>query len=244
MGVLREVRQRAKDSAFASNVEQVLGLALIRRGQVEEALRMFQALHKQFPASETGFTAVGRALMAAGKVEEALEFSRTVEATSPLYTEALRMRARVAEAQGKYADLTATYRELSAARNIAASDWNDMAWGMLFASGAAEPNLEWAQKAVQLSQGRSLPMLQTLASVQAELGKLKEARESILRYIGDREPIDPGTFYVMGRIAEQLGFADEAIGIYSRIPKPERTNGVGLHDLAKIRIAAAQGNSK
>jgi hypothetical protein len=61
-----------------------------------------------------------------------------------------------------------------------------------------------------------------------------------LRYIGERDPVDPETFYVRGRIAEQLGFADAATAMYSKIDKPDHTVGTALYDLAKIRIAIAQ----
>jgi len=238
--VLNGVRQDAKDQAFAAIVDQARAIALLRRGRYAEALPIMRQLYKQYPGSANAFASLGTALIFEGKAAEALELARSVEPTSSMYAAALRLRARAAEYQGNYKDAIGIYQHLSEARNITAGDWNNMAWATLFAPGEAEPNMEWAQKAVQLTQGRNRAAIQTLASVQAEAGKLKEARETILRYIGERDPVDPGTLYVTGRIAEQLGLADATMAMYSKIDKPDRTNGVALYDLAKIRIATVQ----
>jgi tetratricopeptide (TPR) repeat protein len=238
--VLKDVQQRAKDPAFTTLVDQALASAFIRGAKYVEAVPIFERLHEIYPASEAGFTSLAMALISAGKIDEAVTLSRTIEPASSTYTAALRIRAVAAQSQGHYDDAIRIFRELSQARNITASDWNNMAWVTLFASGVEKPNLEWAQKAVQLSQGRSLPAIQTLASAQAEVGLLKEARESILRYIGERDPVDPGTLYVMGRIAEHLGLQDEATAMYSKIPRPDRTNGVTIYDLIQLRTTVAQ----
>jgi tetratricopeptide (TPR) repeat protein len=225
---------------FAARVDRALAFAYTRRGEWAEALPILQRLHLHYPASVAGLSSLGSALIFTGKIDEALELVLPVAVNSPLHEAAIRIRARAAESRGNYKNAVAVYRELSETRDIAAADWNNMAWATLFAPGEVEPNLEWAQKAVQLSQGRDLAAIQTLASVQIELGKIKEARESVLRYIGELDPVDPGTSYVMGRIAEQLGFAPEAITFYSRIEKPERASVVSLYDLVKARSAFAR----
>ena len=235
--VLREVSRRATDRTFAGAVNQALSLALTRRAKYAEALPTLQELHKQYPMSEVGLTSLVTALTLSGKPEDSIELLRNIDPISPLHLVALRLRARSDASRGEYKDAVEIYRTIAETKNLTAGDWNNMAWATLFLPGEIEPNLEWAQRAIQLSQGRDLPAVQTLASVQAEVGKLKEARESILRYIGQRDPIDQGTWYVMGRIAEQLGFANTATAMYAKIKAPDVMNGVTLYDLAKVRIS-------
>ena len=96
-----------------------------------------------------------------------------------------------------------------------------------------------AIRATQL-QKDTPSILHTLASLYAEAGNTKDAREVLLRAMDDWNLDEPNEeiWYVLGRIAEQYGERDIAIADYRRLTKPK--NAIALPtstwQLAQIRL--------
>jgi hypothetical protein len=94
----------------------------------------------------------------------------------------------------------------------------------------------------EMSQRRVPAELHTLASVEAELGKSLEAYATLLEAIdnGTGEP-RPEDFYVLGRIAENVGLPDVALAEYRKVlavPIAGAPNQFRACDLAQRRMRA------
>ena len=122
------------------------------------------------------------------------------------------------------------------------NQYNQIAWLSLFLRTANADDVAHARKAVELSHRRNRPLLNTLAAVLADTGKVAEARDVLvesLRVAGRDEPL-AADFYVLGRIAEQVGLRAEAIAFYQKEPAPPAgiAPGMSAHVLAQRRLAA------
>jgi hypothetical protein len=98
------------------------------------------------------------------------------------------------------------------------------------------PDTNAAETSVRLTQERNLGSVHTLAAVQAETEKLKEARAGLLRYLGSADAPNDQVWYLEGRIAEALGLKDVAAGLYNRIPKAQHPVGDGAYDIEQVRL--------
>jgi tetratricopeptide (TPR) repeat protein len=164
-------------------------------------------------------------------------------ANDALTAAAARVGARAHQLRHEYADAIQAYRTLTSANKATATDWNNAAWLTLFAPGKLVPDTKSAETAVRMSQERTIAFIHTLSAIQAETGKLKEARAGLLRYIGTSDTISDSVWYLEGRIAEGLGMKEAAVEIYSKITKPERLTGDGAYELAQIRSGVTRAAS-
>jgi transglutaminase-like putative cysteine protease/tetratricopeptide (TPR) repeat protein len=170
------------------------------------------------------YLAAAEKRIAKGGGEEALNarFAAEVEAESGNVAGAIRRLSRLAE-EGK----------------AGAPELNDLAWMALFVAPVAESAAEHARKSVEL--GRAPGNLHTLAAVAAELGRIDEAIEALRNAVslggGSMAEHD---WYVVGRIAEQLGERDWALAAFRRLEKPKNQKELPLSTwrLADRRIAA------
>ena len=131
------------------------------------------------------------------------------------------------------------YQAACKSAKATALDWNNEAWLTLFLPAELKPAGDAANTANRLTQGRNSAYVHTLAAIQAETGQLKEARQSLVRYLGFFDastPINASAQYLMGRIAEGLGMPEIAEKFYSALSKPKVDSGDDAYDLAQIRL--------
>ena len=134
--------------------------------------------------------------------------------------------------------LASEYKEL--AEELSKDDWNMLAWLGLFGSGTLEGAEMDGRRALEVS--RSPAYLHTLACVEAELGKVKEAHDLLVeeqRANADDGPM-PEDWYPWGRIAEQLGLHDTAESDYKRVPADEDSSPIATAALAKKRLGLSE----
>jgi len=98
---------------------------------------------------------------------------------------------------------------------------NNYAWDALFLPKMPDDAIEMAQRAAHLTENRNFGVTHTLASVYAEVGRVGEARELMLKVMDDNEEPESNAWYVFGRIAEQYGRGDAALSAYNRVEKDE-----------------------
>ena len=140
------------------------------------------------------------------------------------------------EFRHEYAEAIKDDRELIDVKKATAIEWNNAAWLSPFAPGRITPDLQTAEATVRMTQERVPAYNHTLAALQAETGKLKEARSGLLRFLGSGDAINDSAWYLQGRIAEALGFVDTAAEIYSKILPPSRPSPDDAYQLAQIRL--------
>ena len=104
-----------------------------------------------------------------------------------------------------------------------ANDYNTVAWTCLFGNGDIEKGLRLARTSVKLSNGKP-SYLHTLAALYAEVGRIREAREALIQSMeADGKVVpDENDWYVLGRIAEELGEIETAIHAYRKVNEPEK----------------------
>ena len=186
-------------------------------------------------------------------------------AASRLLAESLVLAGRPKEAEPLLADIVAPYdtnldvlrieiavaeNDLPAAIKLAEADtktghalcdhFNKLAWLEMVAGIKLQDALVAAGEAVRL--GSNAGTLHTKAVIEADLGDLRSALEDDHKALEDRPHRLPssGDWYVLGRIAEQLGMRDDAIAAYHQV-KPYKVTSSVLPEsdvLAKRRLVA------
>jgi tetratricopeptide (TPR) repeat protein len=236
---LSAIRAATQDRAFQNDIDFALADGLSRNLQYAEAVPVWRRVQRRYPDSEVAFSALGLALARSGDPDEALALAASAKSDGDLYVAALRMRARVFQLQHKYREAAQTCQLACKSSKATAVDWNDEAWLTLFLPGELQPDMDAANTANRLTQGRNTSDVHTLASVQAEAGQLKEARQSLVRYLSFYDAwaaINEPARYLIGRIAEGVGLRETAEQFYSTVAKPRIESGDDVYDLAQIRL--------
>jgi hypothetical protein len=156
---------------------------------------------------------------------------------------ALRALVAAAEAAQQWDEVKALSPRLIAAARANASDFNRVAWDTLFYRSADDKTLDAAKRAVELTQRQVRPLLHTLATIYAEIGRPVDAREILLEAVElSGGELDPEDDYILGRIAEDYGMTATAVGHYRKVPLPSNLR-TATYTLAQRRISALVASS-
>jgi hypothetical protein len=121
---------------------------------------------------------------------------------------------------------------------IRSSVYNDLAWNLMAVRPGDPRALTYAEKAAQLSEHQNPSVLDTLAVVYAEAGRLGNARlmwHRGMQLAGHPLP-EKHDWYAFGRIAEAVGLLDLAAASYARVSPPEVPFPHSTHELAQRRL--------
>jgi transglutaminase-like putative cysteine protease/tetratricopeptide (TPR) repeat protein len=101
---------------------------------------------------------------------------------------------------------------------------NTVAWAALFQSVDLGAAVRLAEEGVRMSKRRSFAVMHTLAVLYAEQGRFALALSTIKEALAlEREyPVPSDAWYVFGRVAEALGFPEDARRYYERCNETER----------------------
>jgi tetratricopeptide (TPR) repeat protein len=243
--LLRTLRDKARNDSQREAIDQTIGAGLAaQQEKVEEQVSIAESLFKSHPTSAFAINMLGAALINAGNIDGALKLAASATPVDDAgFAAVARVRARAHQSRHAYLEAMEAYRTLSNANKAMPIDWNNLAWLSLFVPGKIAPDVKSAETSVRLTQERNLPSIHTLSAIQAEIGKLKEARAGLLRYLGTSDAINDSAWYVEGRIAESLGLKEAAMEIYSKIARPPRPIGDAAYDLAQVRLGVMRGSS-
>jgi tetratricopeptide (TPR) repeat protein len=140
---------------------------------------------------------------------------------------ALSSQARLAAIHLDFDLHFSTCQQLEEIEEATGSTYNQWAWLHLFREPVAKEALGLAERAAQLTDYKEWDALHTLASVYASAGLPEAAYKTIVHGISlkpDQQP-SAADWYVLGRIAEEYGFRDDARDYYSRVGTPEPDGG-------------------
>jgi transglutaminase-like putative cysteine protease/tetratricopeptide (TPR) repeat protein len=225
----------------ASAIDIALINARLVMKQPTEALALAEQLALQTGRSSTLFGLRVRALIDLHRPDDLRRLAGARLAAMPDDPQGLRALAQAAELQLRWADFARSRRRLVELGKANASDFNELAWITLFAPPVSDQALDDARRAVEISKRRSHGTLHTLAALQAERNQLSEAGATLAEAIDDNggRPV-PSDYYVLGRIAEQLGLRDEALANYRQVKEPTNaaTSSTSSQRLAEGRIRA------
>lgn len=148
--------------------------------------------------------------------------------------------------EGKFEKARARLREAVDKGMADSSTYNNLAWLSLFTGGATDADIDLALRAVNGADAGQTAALHTLATLYADMGRVKEAHSTLEKVLAARSGgrIDPVDWLVIGRIAEHCGLPEDAKRAYARV-----TGRADNHDsaaaVAKRRVAAlASGRAK
>ncbi len=220
-------------------VDLMIARGLIALDQPAEALAVAAAAPE--PASRLWFNIRFNALIRLKRWSELRRVSEAELARVPDDAGALRGLLEADRNERRWDAFDRDMERLVASGRAAPHDYNNRAWNALFRNGADEHALDDARRAVEMSQRHASGILHTLATIEAALGKNREAYATLLESIdaGDGKPF-PGDYYVLGRIAENLGLTDVALAEYRKVmPRdPTKPTPFDTSALAEARIRA------
>lgn len=169
------------------------------------------------PDSQTASALRLSALLFQSRWKEAIAFSKAQQIKHPDFTP---LEAEEYSAMAQSGDRMGSEKGLQSLidRGKAdASDFNNLAWSQVTRGAVTDHTLELIRQATQ--SGGSSYALHTLATVLTELGRTTEAQKALIKEMDARGIEEPGSneWYVLGRIAEQLGIPDAALKAYARV---------------------------
>ncbi len=237
---LNEIRSQITDSESQTAVDQALAQSLIEHGKYAEAIPALQRLETELPSSRIVPDLLAQALISNDRFPDAAAAIESIERSDPGSLTGMRLRERLLAEQNKFSEAAALETQICANPKASGFDWNDLAWVDLFVHADEKSMQGAADKAVELTGGRSAAVLHTLAVVQASTGRLKDARANGYELM-DRSGDPDQVLTIFGRIAEQLEIRDVAADYYSRVKKPESNSALSAYRFAQMRLKEGLG---
>ncbi|MCC6521339.1 MAG: DUF3857 domain-containing protein [Polyangiaceae bacterium] len=234
--VLEAARAKAAP-ALALTIDHALVLAYDDRHR-QDTLGAAERLEKAFPTSFTARAFVVGALVALERHDDARQRVTGYLAGAPDDTAALAMLAHVEEAAGRRVEARQAADKLIATGHATPSTLNGQAWRGLVLGNVRDEDLRYALLAVQRAPADDAA-LHTLGCLYADLGRIDEARQTLMKLLAMRPGGNPASldWYIVGRVAEHLALPDEARAAYARIDKPKRVTPSMVYALAAKRVA-------
>ncbi len=214
-----------------------------------KTIALLSGLETQYPESRYLFFTHARALRQLEKFSEADALAEARLKILPKDLDALRDEVTTAVAREDYTLAVERSRKIVDLGKAEGSDLNGLAWNALFTKNVTAADAENAAKASRMSQNNA-PILHTLGSLYAEVGKPKEAHDVLLQAMNILNLPEPDSayWYAFGRIAEDCGEFAVARDYYGKVTKPKKDNQVpgSSYRLAqnRLKILDAQSGKK
>jgi tetratricopeptide (TPR) repeat protein len=186
-------------------------------------LKYTSLLYDAHPDSEIAFVLLTDAL---GLLERWKDLEKIIlekRSANPNSFPALRAECAMAQSRGEHVQAWELGQKLIDLGEARPEDMNNIAWSALFLSEFDQRAVDIIERA--LVQAKAPERIHTGSAVYAEIGRITEARELLLEYMfleGLDEP-DSASWYVLGRIAEQLGEIDAATSAFEHVKKPDKS---------------------
>jgi len=239
ISILEEALKTASSEQEKMNIELALATAYSSLGDYTHLHAMAAALLAQAPASQTAFMNEVMALIGLKRFDDALQLADARLKLLKDDPDALRAKERIELGRYNYTAAHAWAQKLSDHSSDDAVQFNAAAWLALFTGHVDDRDLAQSLKAAQIWHDAS-DILNTVASLYAEVGKLREAQETLARSMDLADADEPREkdWYVLGRIAEQLGERDVAIADYRKLKRPTDPMTVpqSSYSLAQLRL--------
>jgi len=180
-------------------------------------------LYDKYPESDFAWSVLLRALFDLGRFDEldTLALERLQEDDED--DTAIDMLINSYFSRLDFDSVDRIFQDLKVKNRLTARLYNAVAWMYLFKPVVDEEALEYARKAVNMSNNNNTAILHTLAAMYAEFGRCEEARNTLNRVMvlsGSSQP-SSDDWYVLGRIAEEYGMLRSALFYYKKVEKPQ-----------------------
>ena len=237
-------RDRAKTDAERVYLEDSLTNAYVVsedwNGVRESALRQL----KVYPRSNSTLNVLG---LACTQLRDWETWSRALEArlaSVPDDPDVLRQKAQFYATQGKFEEALVIEKKLIDSGVGTPYDRNQYAWIAVVMHKVTPESIDQARQAVSLDKNYNL--VHTLASLYAENGNSREAKQLIVEWMDDNGMYEPDSelWYVFGRIAENYQQPQAAMACYKRVEWKGKSapNPMATYALAQQRLAGLGGS--
>ena len=219
--LLDEAQKTAVGDRERSNIRLALQMAYSITDNYAKLLEVSSQLLDDEPSSKRAFGVKAEALMGLGRFDEAMALTDARLKLLEGDEDALSMKMQIELERGHYAAAREWAARLIAQGKGTAGLLNDISWYSLFDGKVSSEQIDNAIKATQMERNNA-HILHTLACLYEEAGKVKEARDLLLRSmdeLGLDEPNDD-YWYALGRIAELYGERDTARADYLKLKAP------------------------
>jgi tetratricopeptide (TPR) repeat protein/transglutaminase-like putative cysteine protease len=241
VAILEEALKDAAGDRERTNIRLALAVGYGIQDNFARLLEVASALLKDEPESKTAFIDNVLALMGLDRYDKALalcdERLKLLENDSDAY----QMKIQIEANRGNFIAASIWAQKLTDLGKEDAMLLNNEAWYALFTGKVAQADIAKAIRATEM-QKDAPGILHTLASLYAEAGNTKDAREVLVRAMDDWNLDEPNdeVWYVLGRIAEQYGERDIAIADYRRLEKLKEIIALptSTWQLAQMRLKA------
>ncbi len=236
--LLEETLRTTTEESVRRVTEVALLLAYSRLEDETKLAGLTARLLEKEPTSTLAFLGRSQLLLDQQRAEEVERLATQRLALLARDGEALRYLAQSAVWQRDLPRADELFGELRDAGGIRAGDYNLWAWLQLFRDPIGETALDLALKGATASRQGQRPVLHTLATVYAELGRPLEAHHAILQSLAakDEPSLDGDDWYVMGRIAEEYGYVELAREYYGRVEAAGEGEVYTTSDLVQRRL--------
>jgi tetratricopeptide (TPR) repeat protein len=234
---LNAARAKASGDRLTA-IDHAIALSYTGNGHAADLLGAATQLRKDAPSSETAWLLERSALAELGKFQQLRDESAAWLAKAPTDPQRLWDLADAEDRMGHFKEARAVGERCIATGKGGTWAYNQQAWRALYV-GVTDKDLEYALKAVN-AEPNEPAYLNTLAAIDIALGHTADARERFVKALELRkgEAPDDGDWYVLGRIAEQLGLPDEARAAYAKVSPGDKSLGQRtIARLAQARVA-------
>ncbi|MGC4066203.1 MAG: hypothetical protein QM784_16480 [Polyangiaceae bacterium] len=237
--LLEAARAKATDGA-AEELEQALAVHYFAQEEPRKLLEVSDRLLKSYPKSLVA-RRWKRAAFWGLKDYSGLKLHATKEldvARDDELGEVYRSISDADAALGNVKEARATLGKLIELGRADAQAYGNYAWYDLVLGSVSDRTLEYASRAVQMTEFKTANLLHTLAAVYVELGKTEEAKQTFDKLLEARPDETPTSvdFYVIGRLAESYALVSVAQKAYQRVTKPKEDGPTSTYRLAQAQL--------
>lgn len=241
IALLEEALPKADTERNKTNIELALSAGYNMLDRYGDLYRVSSDLLKQTPESRYAFRVAVWALIGLRRFDDAVALSNDRLKLLDNDQDAQEMRMRIEVGRDDFAAARSAAQKLVGQGKQDAELLNSIAWFALFTGKVGPEDVEAAIKATEMSN-QNPHIMHTLACLDAESGKSKDARDLLLRSMDAlnlKEPNDD-YWYAFGRIAEQYGEREIAIADYRKLERPKVDAQIpsSSYELAQMRLKA------
>lgn len=235
---LNAARAKASGDTLRA-IDHAIALSYTGNGHEADLLAAATQLRHDAPSSQTAWLLERNALAELGRFQQLRDEAAAWLAKAPTDAQRLWDLADAEDRLGHFKEARAVGERCIATGKGGTWAYNQQAWRSLYV-GVTQKDLEYALKAVNADPDDAA-YLNTLAAVDIALGHTADARERFVKALELRKDGTPddGDWYVLGRIAEQLGLPDEARAAYAKVSPGDKA--LGQRTIARLAQARLKG---
>ncbi len=213
------------DEATRTLVQRSLVVAYSSADELERQVALIETILAEHPDKPRPYGSLVASLYELGRHEDRLQAARDRLEVVPDDVAARQTSARALESLGRTDEAREIIIALDREGEATGRDLNQLAWLDVIEGRVDAATVRTAERAAELSKYQNSATLHTLACAVLERGELTRAVE-LVAYSAKLQGYTAATlpdhwWYVVARIAEDLGERDTATRIYQRIEEPE-----------------------